>query len=36
MLLDDFSLLEPIGEGAFGKVYLISKQGIKRNLLLKK
>ncbi len=36
MLLDDFSLLEPIGEGAFGKVYLTSKQGSKKKFATKK
>lgn len=30
MLIDDFSLLKPIGEGAFGKVYLTPKQGSKK------
>ena len=36
MLIDDFTLIQPIGKGAFGEVYLTSKQGCREKFATKK
>ena len=36
MLIDDFTLIKPIGKGAFGEVYITSKQGSKEKFATKK
>ena len=36
MLLDDLTLIKCIGRGAFGEVYLTSKNGSKNKLVTKK
>ena len=36
MLIDDLTLIKPIGKGAFGEVFLTSKQGIKEKFATKK
>ena len=36
MLIDDYTLIQPIGKGAFGEVYLTSKQGSKEKYATKK
>ena len=36
MLIDDLTLIKPLGKGAFGEVYLTSKQGTKERYATKK
>ena len=36
MLIDDLTLIQPIGQGAFGQVYLTSKQGSKEKFATKR
>ena len=36
MLIDDFTLIQPIGKGAFGEVYLTSKHGCREKFATKK
>ena len=36
MFIDDYTLIKPLGKGAFGEVYLSSKQGSKQKFAIKK
>ena len=36
MLVDDYTLIKPLGKGAFGEVYLTSKQGSKEKFATKR